>query len=91
MAAMKGSSCSRCRLSAQSRISISDVVVVGDDAYYVDKSGFKPLHEFMTGGRNMQRSEVAEQHKPDERREEPQQDKPDAPEKTAEHRKKKSR
>ncbi|MBO6230214.1 MAG: DUF3849 domain-containing protein [Ruminiclostridium sp.] len=72
-------------------LSISDVVVVGDDAYYVDKSGFKPLHEFMTGGRDMQRGEVTEQRKPDERREEPQQDKPDAPEKTAEHRKKKSR
>ncbi|MBR5090276.1 MAG: DUF3849 domain-containing protein [Ruminiclostridium sp.] len=72
-------------------LSISDVVVVGGDAYYVDKAGFKPLHEFMTGGRDMQRDEVMEQRKQDERREEPQQDKPDAPEKTAEHRKKKSR
>ena len=72
-------------------LSISDVVVVGGDAYYVDKAGFKPLHEFMTGGRDIQRGEVSEQRKQDERRKEPQQDKPDAPEKTAEHRKKKSR
>jgi len=72
-------------------LSISDVVVVGGDAYYVDKAGFKPLHEFMTGGRDMQRGEVAEHLNQGERREEPQQDKPDATEKTAEHRKKKSR
>ena len=72
-------------------LSISDVVVVGGDAYYVDKAGFKPLHEFMTGGRDMQRGEVTEQRKQNERRDELQQDKPDTPEKTAEHRKKKSR
>ena len=72
-------------------LSISDVVVVGGDAYYVDRAGFKPLHEFMTGGKDIQRGEVTEQRKQDERREEPQHDKPDAPEKTADHRKKKSR
>ncbi len=72
-------------------LSISDVVVVGSDAYYVDKAGFKPLHEFMTGGKDMQRGEVTEQRKRNERRDELQQDKPDAPEKAAEHRKKKLR
>ncbi|MBO6302477.1 MAG: hypothetical protein J6N15_08585, partial [Ruminiclostridium sp.] len=72
-------------------LSISDVVVVGGDAYYVDRAGFKPLQQFMTGGRDMQRGQITEQRKQDERREEPQQDKSDVPEKTAEHRKKKSR
>ena len=37
-------------------LSVSDVVVIGSDAYYVDKAGFKPLHDFMTDSRDHDRS-----------------------------------
>ena len=66
---------------------MSDVVVIGSDAYYVDKAGFKPLHDFLTDSRDRDRSMQGS----DQRKEEKKQDKPDAPEKTAEHKKKKSR
>ena len=68
-------------------LSVSDVVVIGSGAYYIDKAGFKPLHDFLTDGRDRDRSMQGS----DQRKEEKKQDKPDAPEKTAEHKKKKSR
>ena len=68
-------------------LSVSDVVVIGSDAYYVDKAGFKPLHDFLTDSRDRDRSMPGS----NQRKEEKKQDKPDAPEKTAEHKKKKSR
>ncbi len=68
-------------------LSVSDVVVIGSDAYYVDKAGFKPLHDFLSDNKDRDRGMQGN----DPRKEERKQDKPDAPEKTAEHKKKKSR
>ena len=68
-------------------LSVSDVVVIGTDAYYVDKAGFKPLHDFLSDNRDRDRGMQGN----DPRKEEQKQNKPDAPEKTAEHKKKKSR
>ena len=68
-------------------LSVSDVVVVGRDAYYVDKAGYKPLHDFMRESIGRDRS--AQESGPI--KEEQKQDKPDVSEKTAEYHKRKSR
>ncbi len=69
-------------------LSVSDVVVVGRDAYYVDKAGYKPLHDFMRETIDRDRSV---QENGSRKEIEPKQDKPETPEKQTEYHKRKSR